>query len=163
MKNAVLIALAAAALMCVTPAWSQGGPGGPPRGGGMAIPPPPAAAMIDSITTALGLTTDQATALKTVLATNDAAIQPLMDAARTAERAVRDAFVAADFDSAATLAQTASEAQIAVAKASITGWKTIQDSGILTADQFTTLLTKPCGPPPQEPGGGGSSSSARRR
>lgn len=164
MRTALILAVVIA--VCVAPVWAQGrGPGGPPRGGGMAVQPPPPADMIDRISTALGLTTDQATALKAVLTANDQKIQPPMKAAGDAGKALRDAFVAADFDSAAELAVAANDAQLAVTKASITAWADIKASGILTTDQFTKLLAGPGGPPPgpgNGPGGNDSSSSRRR-
>ena len=142
MKTAVLIALVMAVMVCVAPAYCQGGPGGPP--------PPPPADRIDGITQKLGLTTDQATALKAILATTDTTMQPLMKAAGDANKALHEAFVAADFVSAANLATAATDAELALTKASIAAWAQIQASGILTADQFTKLLAGPGpgGPPP---------------
>lgn len=163
MKTTVLIAVVIAVLMCVSPAYCQGGPGGPggpdgPRHGApMAVPPPPPAVAIDGITQMLGLTTDQATALKAILTTTDAAIQPSMEAAMTADKALRDAIMAADFTSAPDLAKAAADAQLAVTQASISAWAQIQSSGILTADQFTKLLA---GPGPGCPPGGGQRSGS---
>lgn len=171
MKTTVLIAVIMAVVMCAVPVWSQGGPGGPGRPGGpgpcagMAVPPPPPAAMIDGITQGLGLTADQATALKAILTTSDTTMQPLMKAAGDANKALRDAFVAADFDSAAELATAATDAQLAVTKASIDVWAKIKASEILTADQLTKLLAGPgpsC-PPPGGPGCNGSGSPRGHR
>jgi Spy/CpxP family protein refolding chaperone len=163
MKTTVLIALAVAVVMCVAPAWSQGrpGPGGPPHGAMGAVPPPPPADAIANIAQLLGLTTDQATALKTILTANDTVIKPLMEAARTADKALHDAVVALDFTTAADLVTAASDAQLALTNANIDAWVKIQTSGILTTDQLTKLLAGPGpgGPPPPS----ASTSSTRRR
>jgi Spy/CpxP family protein refolding chaperone len=161
MKRTVVIAAVLALVLTGLAAWCQGGPGGPPPGArGCSIPPTPPADATDRIATALSLTTDQAAALKTILATNDATIKPLMEAARTADKAVSDAFVAGDFDSAATLAATASEAQLAVVKANIAGWAAIKASEILTDTQFAQLLTGPGAPPPASQNNASTSSSS---
>lgn len=170
MKTTVLIAVVLAVVMCAVPVWSQGpgGPGGPGRHGGpgmgMAVPPPPPAAAIDGITQMLGLTTDQATQLKDILTANDTALQPLMKAAGDADKALRDAVMAEDFTSAATLAKAATDAQLAVTKANIDAWAKIKASGILTDDQFSSLLAGPgAGCPPPGDQGSGASASARGR
>lgn len=166
MKKAVLVVAVLVIAVCATPLWSQGpGKGGPPPGARMAVPLPPPADMIEPISNTLGLTQDQAIALKAVLTANDEKILPLAQAGGEAAKAVHDAFAAADFDSTATLADAASEAQLAFTKAKIDGWKAIQASNILTADQFAKLLAGPGpgGPPRQEPGGGGISGQPRRR
>ena len=171
MRTIGLIALIMVVVICVTPAYCQGGPKGPGRGAPTAtqqppppstegqppppgVHPPPAAATIDSIAQRFALTTDQATTLGAILTTTEATMQPLMEAAATANKALQDAFAAADFDAAADLAASASNAELAVTKASLTAWAQIKDSGILTADQLTTLLTGPKqggGPPPPRP------------
>jgi Spy/CpxP family protein refolding chaperone len=121
--------------------------------------------MVDGMAQMLGLTADQATALKAILTTTDTTMQPLMEAVAAANKALRDAVLASDFDSATGLATKAMNAQLDVVKASIAGWARIQASDILTADQFTKLLAGPGpgGPPPPGPGDRGSSSSRGRR
>ena len=99
--------------------------------------------MIDGMAQMLDLTADQATALKAILTTTDTTMQPLMEAAGAANKALRDAFVAADFDAAAGLAAAATNAELAVTRASIAAWAQIQASNALTADQFTELLAGP--------------------
>ncbi len=160
MKNVLFLAVVLA--ICVTPVWSQGGPGpgGPPPGAMMAVPPTPPAAAIDGIAKALGLTTDQATALTSILEANDAKIGPLMAASADADKALRDAVVALDFDSATQLGAKAGSAQLDVVNASIAGWAQIKASAVLTADQLAALMTGPgpvgCPPPP----GSGTSGSS---
>lgn len=157
MRMIGLIALMMVVVMCATPAYCQGGPKGPERGAPMAvqppppgsqpppaeIEPPPAAAMIDGIAQNLGLTTDQAAALSAILTTTESTLQPLMEEAAAAQKALRDAFSAADFSAAADLATSAASAELAVTKVCLTAWAQIQDSGILTADQLTKLLAGP--------------------
>lgn len=167
MKTAIWLAMALAVMMCITPVYSQGGrgPGGPPPVGGMMVPPPPPAAAIDPITKAFSLTTDQAAALKTILTAGDTAIDPLRKTAADANKAVKDALVALDFDSAADLAVTASTAQLNVANAMLSEWSAIQASAIFTTDQFAQLLAGPGpgGPPPMGPPPSGNGSSGGRR
>lgn len=169
MKTAVLITVLMVVAVCVAPAYCQGGPGGPggpPPPPPRAVQPPPPADRIDDIATNLGLTSDQATALKAVLVTADTTVRPLIDAAIAADKALHKAFVAADFDSATSLANDATDAELALTKASLAAWAQIQASGILTADQFTKLLAGrgPGGPPPGgDQSGSGSSSTKGRR
>jgi hypothetical protein len=170
MKTAMWIIVVIAVLACAIAAYCQGGtggPGGPPPRPPMAVMPPPPADKIDPIAQALGLTTDQATALKAVLETSDATMQPLMQAAGDADKALHEAFAAGDFTAAADLASAATDAQLAAIKGGLTAWANIKASGTLTDDQFAKLLAGPGGPPPAEGGSGsgsgsGSNSSSRR-
>lgn len=175
MRSALLTGiLVLAVVMCVTPIWAQGGPGGPGgpgRGPGpMAIPPTPPADAIKTVAQALSLTTDQATALAELLGADQTILQPLTQAASDADKALRDAFAAQDFDSAVGLADAAAAARLAVTKANIAAWAEIQASGILTADQFAALLAgpgpggpPPGGAPPSGPGSGNNGQGPRRR
>jgi len=173
-KTVLIVALI---VICATAAFAQGGPppGGPKGGPGgpppicstMAILPPPAAA-VDAITKALGLTTQQAADLKTVLTASGDTLGPLVKTASDATKALRDAVFAATYDADAVAAAVtaAQDAEVAIVTASIDTWAKIR--AILTADQFAKLAAgpgpggpRPPGPPP--PRGGGSTAPGGRR
>jgi len=171
MKNTKLLTVTAMGVLCMCLAVAgiaqqgTGGPGGPPPPSG-GIPPPPPADRVDGITQGLGLTSDQATALTAILTTTDATMKPLMEAVGDATKALRDAFKAADFTTAATLTMAKADAELAATNASIVAWAQIKASGILTTDQFAELLAgpKPGGPPQSgSNSGSGSGSSAKGR
>jgi len=165
MKRTVIIAAVLAASLCAPAVWSQGPP--PPGGPGMGRGPmglcpvtalmPPQAQMIDRLAEPLGLTEDQVSQLKTVIAKGDETMLPLTKKAAEATKAVRDAVLAADFDSQklTTLAAAAQKAEAAIITASIAEWAQIR--AILTADQGKLLAEimsaprpgpRPIGPPP---------------
>ncbi len=147
MKKTVLITLVMALLLCLVPILSQAGPGGP-GGGGMSVPPTPPASDITNITKSLTLTTDQATALKALLTTFDATIEPLMETANTADKVIRDKMATADFTAAANLIDTAADAHLEVTLANLNNWVKLKANNILTTDQLTKLLAGPGGTPP---------------
>jgi Spy/CpxP family protein refolding chaperone len=163
MKRTLLVL---AAMLCATAAYAQGprpgpgGPGGPPPAPSimMALMPPPVAA-IDGLTKFLSLTTDQATALKAVLTTSDATIQPLVKAAADASKALRAAVIvpADEFDAdnvVNNLLPAAQNAEGAVATAELGVW--VEMGKILTKDQLTKLQAdRGPGCPPPPPGGRG--------
>lgn len=160
MKAAMLMMVAIALIVCAAPAFCQGGPGGHGGPGGpppppMAVQPPPPADRIDGIANDLNLTDDQVTALTALLTKIDAKVRPLMKAEQDSKKAVHEAFVSGDFDKAAGLASSATDAELAALKGGIAAWQQIKDSKILTDDQFAQLLAGPKhGPPPPPPGVG---------
>lgn len=151
-RTAVVILTVVMATMLCGVAWGQGGgPKGPrPMSAAMVILPPPAAAC-DQISKVLSLTTDQTTALKTVMTAYDATLPALLKAAADASKALRDSVSATEYNAETVkgLADKAQAAETAVIDASIAAWGQIRT--VLTADQVATLMA----PPPPPPGGGG--------
>lgn len=181
MKKTAFVLVVLVAAICATAAWSQGGPkpGGPPPPmvicPAMLLLPPPAMA-IDNITKGCQLTTDQAAALKTILTSSEADIQPKLQALAEKTKALRTAVLVptAQYDQAAvdTATADAQTAEAAVVTGSIYWWNQISASGILSADQLAKLMAGPGpgGPPPGPPpssgsssGGSSSSTGTRRR
>ncbi|MEN6356293.1 MAG: periplasmic heavy metal sensor [Armatimonadota bacterium] len=142
------------AVMCMTPAWCQGGPrqGGMGTSSVMMAVMPPKADMIDRLTDKLSLTTDQAESLKTILTDGDSTIQSLTKTSAAASKALREAIFAStyDADAVAAAAAKAEKAEAAVVSESISVWAKVR--GILTSDQITSLQSattfsgKPDGP-----------------
>lgn len=140
MKLSTLIVVMLA-VVCMTPAWCQGGP----RQGGMGMSSivmtvmPPKVNMLDRLTEKLSLTTDQAESLKTILTEGDSTIQPLSKAFTAADKALREAIFAStyDADTVAAAAVKAEKAEATVVTASLNVWTKIR--GVLTSDQIASL------------------------
>jgi hypothetical protein len=119
---------------------------------------PPHADMIDGIANALELTTDQTTALKTILTKSDAVILPLGKTAADKTAALRTAVMvpASQYDQTTVDTRTteAMNAESALVAACITAWNDIRSNSTLTDDQLAKLMAGPP-PPPPPPGGSG--------
>lgn len=102
---------------------------------------PPQSMMIDRMGDQLGLTDDQKTKLKDILAKSETSLKDLRTKAETASKAVHDALFAETFDAAKVtqLFTNAEKAEAAIGTSEIATWGEIR--GVLTADQVTKLST----------------------
>jgi Spy/CpxP family protein refolding chaperone len=118
---------------------------------------PPHYMMFENMAETLELTDEQLTQIKDAADKNDAIVQPLMQKAGDACKALREAVMASEYDAAKVqeLATAAQKAEAAVTSANINAWTQLRS--ILSVDQVAKLkeIMSTQRPGPGGPGGPG--------
>lgn len=146
MKRLVITLLALLALSVTVFAQGQSASqrqgGQRPMGGAMMTCPsmaimPPQSGMIDRLAQVLGLTDEQKSNLKTIVAENQKTLEPLLKKASESTKAFAKSVITAEYDSenTKTLRDQAVEAESDIIAANLKTWEEIR--AILTADQLT--------------------------